>query len=109
MSYLDLYLSLDKSYREKGYNLCLFICPDAEIAVKEIIPKAVKIACESARKQNRRNKTSGQHWKIYLSDPQLFQIGLLEALHAHTKQDKFWVFGNCWDKTQVHRKNRLIL
>src|SRR5262245_46290733 len=85
MSYLDWYLHLQKNYRQRGYDLCVLLCPDSETVVKKIIPKAVEIACQNARKQQRRDQSGRKHWKISFTDPQLYQVALLEAAQQHAK------------------------
>src|SRR5678815_2036397 len=82
MSYLDWYLNLSESCQELGYDLGLLLCPDPEIVIHTIIPRAVEIACKTARKQTRRMGPRN-HWKMYLSDSQLYQIGILEASRTH--------------------------
>ncbi|MGA9773953.1 MAG: hypothetical protein WBV94_33285 [Blastocatellia bacterium] len=86
MSHIDWYLRLPERYRQKGYELGLLICPDTETVVKKILLKAVDIACKNARKQNRRDEPGRKHWKTYFTDPQLFQISILEASLSHVKQ-----------------------
>lgn len=88
MLYLDWYLRLDEKSRESGYDLGLLICPDPETVVRKIIPKAVEIACRNTRKQNRRDGPDRKHWKMYFTDPQLFQIGILEASRIHLQQSE---------------------
>src|SRR5215216_305547 len=85
MSNLDWYLRLNERCKERGYDLSLLICPDSETVVRKIIPKAVEIACRNARKQNRRDGPSRKHWKMHFTDPQLYQIGILEASQFHAK------------------------
>jgi len=82
MTYLDWYLHLSETCQEMGYDLGLLLCPDPEVVINKIIPSAVEIACKTARKQARRMGPRS-HWKMYLSDPQLYQIGILEASRAH--------------------------
>jgi hypothetical protein len=89
MSYLDWYLRLNKKSREMGYHLCLLICPDPEAVAGNIIPKAVEIACKSARKQSRRDESNRKHWKIHFTDLQLYQIAILEASQNHAKLSGF--------------------
>src|SRR6185503_7755678 len=60
----------------------LLLCPDPEIVVSNIIPSAVEIACKTARKQSRRTGPRN-HWKMYLSDSQLYQVAILEACRNH--------------------------
>jgi hypothetical protein len=86
MSHLDWYLHLEERYRQKGYDLGLLICPDPETVVTKIIPKAVEIACRNARKQGRRGSLSRTHWKMHFTQPQLYQISILEASLTHARQ-----------------------
>lgn len=86
MSHLDWYVGLSEGHRERGYDLANFICPNPETVVEKIIPRAVEIACTNARKRNRRDELSSKHWKMLLTDAQLYQIGILEASRIHAKQ-----------------------
>jgi hypothetical protein len=79
VSQLEWYHGIDAAHQHSAYTLAWRLCRNEETAVKGFIPTAVDIAYKSVRRRDRRMRASDTRWKITLSDPQLLQIGILEA------------------------------
>jgi LemA protein len=79
MDPLDWYEGIDAAHQRHAYTLAWRLRRSEETAARRIIPTAVEIAYKSVRRRDRRIRESPTGWNIMLSDPQLLQIGILEA------------------------------
>ena len=77
---LDWYARMKPAHQQSAYALAWRLCGNQDTAVRQIIPIAVDIAYKDLRfNRNRRDRYNGRGYKIWLSDPELLQIGILEA------------------------------
>ena len=80
MKNLDWYIEQKEETRRQMFDLAWYLYPDKETIHKNILPRAVDIARKNLRTQKNALTKSVRHRRIFLSEGQLLQAGLMHAV-----------------------------